>query len=625
MFDRFTPKNYVYPTPDAAMAAISRAVATIEFDPSGYILRANQAFQDVTGYSAGELVGQHHEMFLTPEAVTDPAYQAFWEQLRAGKAQHATFQRVRKNGDIFWIEATYCPVFDDHGEVMAVLKIASDVTAKTRSAIADAQKMAAIDATQATITFTPDGTIIDANAAFLDATGYMSDAVIGQHHRMFVDPALADSTDYAEFWADLAQGHSKSGEFKRLRKNGETLWLQATYTPIKNDQGTVLQVIKFATDITADKMAGLDRMGKIKAIDRAQAIIEFDLDATILDANDNFLAAMGYAKSDIVGRKHSLFMHPDDLQTEAYRNHWRRLRAGDFIVGEFKRVDSSGKDIWIQASYNSIVDSDGHVVKIVKFATDITDMVQKRSASTRIAQDMDVALSDIQTATETSRTLAEGAFASTTDAVGAVTSIASAMEEMGATSHEIASNADQSRQAAQHVASDTSKAARTTDQLTAAATAMNTITALIDDVARQIHLLALNATIEAARAGEAGRGFAVVASEVKTLAGEVSGATDKIKANISSMQDMSASVSASLADIDGATLDLLERVTAVSAAVEQQNASSSEISASMQTAAGSVHAVEAALRTIVDGVTRTEASAATGLDVYRTFHAQYQD
>ena len=237
----------------------------------------------------------------------------------------------------------------------------------------------ALDRVQAIVEFELDGTVITANDNFLELFGYGADEVVGKHHRIFCDPAYAESPEYQALWEKLAAGEFLSDEFKRVGKDGQTIWLRASYNPVIGEGGKPVKVIKFATDVTANKMRAAEYRGLISAINRAQAAIEFDLDGTILDANENFLEIFGYKKDEVVGRHHRIFCEPGYADSPDYKSFWQKLGQGEFNCGEFRRLRKDGTEVWLQATYNPIMDLDGKPVRVVKFATDITAEVQKRS------------------------------------------------------------------------------------------------------------------------------------------------------------------------------------------------------------------------------------------------------
>ena len=237
----------------------------------------------------------------------------------------------------------------------------------------------ALDRVQAIIEFDLVGKVVSANDNFLQIFGYEADDMLGQHHRMFCEPDYVKSDEYAEFWAKLAQGESHAAEFKRLGKDGQEIWLQASYNPVFDSDGKPLRVVKFATDITASKLQIAEFEGKVRAIERAQAVIEFQLDGTVITANENFLQVFGYTLDEITGKHHRMFCDPGYTESSDYKQFWQNLGQGEYVADEFRRLDKNGSEIWLQASYNPIFDIEGRPLKVVKFASDITLEVQRRS------------------------------------------------------------------------------------------------------------------------------------------------------------------------------------------------------------------------------------------------------
>jgi methyl-accepting chemotaxis protein len=237
----------------------------------------------------------------------------------------------------------------------------------------------ALDKVQAIIEFDLDGTVVSANENFLRIFDYEADDVLGKHHRMFCDADYVESDAYAEFWENLGRGEYHVAEFKRLGKGGKEIWLQASYNPVFDEKGKLLRVVKFATDVTTSKLKTAEYEGMIRAIERAQAVIEFELDGTVIRANDNFLRIFGYQLDEVVGKHHRMFCHPGYAESPEYTQFWQKLGRGEYDADEFMRISKDGAEIWLQASYNPIFDVDGKPLKVVKFAADITLEVQRRS------------------------------------------------------------------------------------------------------------------------------------------------------------------------------------------------------------------------------------------------------
>jgi methyl-accepting chemotaxis protein len=365
----------------AASAAIGTAIdnsyAYVEFKPDGTLIQANENFCRVLGYALDEIRGQHHRLFVEPADAAQPAYREFWASLNAGHTHVDVFKRVAKGGRQIWIQGTYAPVKDDTGRVVKVVKIATDITSTKLEAAEWSGQVNAIGKSQAVIEFDLQGRILNANDNFLAALGYSLAEIKGQHHGMFVDPVARASTEYRLFWDKLGRGEFDAGVYKRIGKGGKEIWIQASYNPIFDLEGKPFKVVKYATDITASRLQAADWSGQIAAISKAQAVIEFSLDGRVLTANDNFLAALGYSLPEIQGQHHSMFVDATDRAGNEYRQFWERLGRGEYDAGRYRRLAKGGREIWIQASYNPILDLNGKPFKVVKYATDVTAQVRE--------------------------------------------------------------------------------------------------------------------------------------------------------------------------------------------------------------------------------------------------------
>ncbi|MGX7744448.1 PAS domain-containing protein [Rhodopseudomonas parapalustris] len=546
---------------ETMLAALNRSQAVIEFDLDGNIVDANDNFLAAMGYSLAEIKGKHHRMFVDPADQDSAAYRDFWASLRAGTFQFGEFLRIGKGGRDVWLQASYNPILDKNGKPTGVVKFAADITAAKTRSLEQAGKLAAIDRAQAVIEFAMDGTILTANDNFLATMGYSLGEIRGKNHSMFVEPSERDSHDYREFWDRLNRGEYFPGEFKRIGKGGKEVWILASYNPILDHRGKPFKVVKYATDVTAQKLKNADFAGQIDAIHKSQAVIEFSIDGTVLDANDNFLHALGYTLAEIKGRHHSMFVAADEREGAAYREFWSALRRGDYQAAEYKRIGKGGREVWIQASYNPILDLNGRPFKVVKYATDTTRQVLTRLGNERVRAMME--------------------------------SVAAGAEELNASVREISEAMTKSRQTALNAVGEVDAADSQANQLNDAAQAMSGIVELINHITGQINLLALNATIESARAGEAGRGFAVVAAEVKNLATQAKQATDRIGAEIGNLTNISGDVVGALGKIKSAIQNVSEYVNSTAAAVEEQSTVTGEMSSSMQRAAAEAAAIAA--------------------------------
>jgi methyl-accepting chemotaxis protein len=536
----------------ATAAAISRSQAVIEFNLDGSVITANENFLKALGYSLSEIKGKHHSMFVEPATRDSAAYREFWAALNRGEYQAAEYKRIGKGGREIWIQGSYNPILHN-GKVAKVIKFATDITAAKLVSLEESGKTAAISRAQAVIELNLDGTIITANENFLNALGYSLGEIQGKHHSMFVEPAVRDSAAYREFWAKLNRGEYDAAEFKRIGKGGKEVWILASYNPILDEKGKPFKVVKFATNVTEQKLRTADLSGQIAAIGKSQAVIEFNMDGSILNANDNFLRTLGYSLTEIKGRRHSMFVESAERDSAAYREFWVALNRGEYQAAEYKRIGKGGKEVWIQASYNPILDMNGKPFKVVKYATDITQQVVARMKNEHVRGMMD--------------------------------SVASGAEELNASVREISEAMTKSKDTALDAVGRVEAADREAQRLSAAADSMSGIVELIGSITGQINLLALNATIESARAGEAGRGFAVVASEVKSLANQAKQATDRIGQEIASLNGISGDVVTALTEIKHAIQNVSQYVTSTAAAVEEQSTVTNEMSSSMQRAA----------------------------------------
>ncbi|HHQ4672036.1 PAS domain-containing methyl-accepting chemotaxis protein [Aeromonas veronii] len=369
----------------------------------------------------------------------------------------------------------------------------------------------AVHGSVATITFTPDGTVLAANDLFLNVVGFSAPEVIGQHHRLFCDKQYAQSSAYQQFWADLKQGRSRTGVFQRFTKRGEAIWLEATYFPVKL-RGVVTKVIKIAADITEHHLQLLGQQAVVKALDRSLAVIEFTPTGEVLTANGNFLHTMGYTLAQVQGKHHRIFC--DDQFYREHPHFWDELGRGQYKSGLFCRQNSHGSKVWLEATYNPILDENRKVVKVIKFASDITERINKSNAV------REAAMLAHDAARETLNCAERGA--------GLLSSVVDTSSL---------------------IASQLTHSISLINQLNEQSRSIEAIVSTISSIADQTNLLALNAAIEAARAGDQGRGFAVVADEVRQLAARTSLSTDEIAKVVQNNRELTAKVTSEMSDV----------------------------------------------------------------------------
>ncbi|KEZ78567.1 sensory box protein 9 [Salinisphaera hydrothermalis C41B8] len=410
------------------------------------------------------------------------------------------------------------------------------------------------ETTQAIVVFKPDGTVIDASPHFLTTVGYALGKVVGHHHRIFVPRAVVEQPAYQRLWARLASGEAESGIYQYVCSDGRDLWIQARYKPIRDRRGRVHKIIQHVVDVTDAERRQADLKGQIAAINRSQAVISFELDGTVLDANDNFLNAMGYRRDEIVGRHHRIFVEAEECESPDYRQFWHDLRLGHYKAALFRRRHKNGSPVWIQASYNPIFDNTGEPFKIVKYATDVT-----------------------------AQTLA-------------VTHLQSSLDELSDTVPAIASDAETARESSNDAAIRAREGGTIVEQLVKRIDAINTrardmaqIVSTLDSLAFQTNILALNASVEAARAGQHGRGFAVVAQDVRQLSTQSADAARDIAALIRG-------ITGSLGECSDGATQTHRAVTGIVEATHQVDTRIRQIAEASQTQAGKIASLDRTLR-----------------------------
>ncbi len=515
----------------------------------------------------------------------------------------------------------------------------------------------ALHASHAVIEFELDGTVISANDNFLATMGYTLEQIHGKHHRLFMCPSDAAHKDYEKFWETLRGGHFVSAMYRRIAKDGREVWLQASYNPILDAKGVPYKVVNIATDVTDQQLEKAANASQINAMRRAQAVIEFDPEGRILWANDNFTKAVGYTLEDIRGKHHRLFVKPEDHNSTEYLNLWAELVRGELVAGQYARIKKDGSTIWLQATYNPILDPSGKPVKFIKYASDITEQKSLQHNLTRMLDEatdvmraiargdltqtikgqydgglnqlacaindvvtqLDATISQLMTnaaslqsgsqslvqlnkdayeaandtAQQTERSSATATHISTT-----VDTVANALGEMVTSIREISENSADAVSVAEKAVGLSEQAKSNVTQLAESSSAIGAVIKVINSIADQTNLLALNATIEAARAGDAGKGFAVVANEVKELAKETARATEEVSEKIAKIQGDSQSAARIINDISQTIETISTTQSSIATTVEEQRAVSADISRSInETATGTSNIAEGVANT----------------------------
>ena len=499
-------------------------------------------------------------------------------------------------------------------------------------------KFEALNGSAAIIEFLPDGTVLHANDKFLSLMGYGLQDVRGQHHRLFVEPAERQTREYADFWARLGRGEYADGQFCRVARDGSALWLEATYSPVFDANGKLYKVVKYARDISAQRLRDAENDAQMSAIDKAQAVIEFDLSGNILRANANFLRATGYGLEEIAGRHHRMFVDPVERESETYRQFWEKLGRGEYDAGQYRRFAKGGREVWLEATYNPIFDEKGRPTKVIKYATDIT---AQRQAAVQMERAVEATRTVVAQATEgglAARIPLDGLTGSVAELCAGINSVLDTMasvigvvkestdvintasREIAAGNADLSGRTEEQASSLEHTASNmeelngavrqTAANARMASELAVGASGVASrggeavaevvvtmrsihessrkivdIISVIDGIAFQTNILALNAAVEAARAGEQGRGFAVVASEVRSLAQRSAAAAKEIKVLISDSAEkvdagsrLVANAGDTMEEIVTAVRSVTELMTEIAAASAEQSDGIQQIS-----------------------------------------------
>ncbi|MCX6106779.1 MAG: PAS domain-containing methyl-accepting chemotaxis protein [Proteobacteria bacterium] len=604
----------------AYVAAIKRSQAVIEFTMDGVVLDANENFLKTLGYDITDIRGHYHSMFCDPLFVESEEYKQFWAKLRRGEYDAGEYRRIGKGGRDVYIVASYNPVMDQNGKPYKVIEFATNVTESRAElqARTDIMNMTSI-VSEANLR----GDILSINEKFLEVSKYSKEELIGKPHNTTRHPDMPKEV-FKEMWATIGRGNMFRGIIKNRAKDGTPYYVDAVIAPILNERGRPKKYLGVRYDITATEIERQNMKGVIKAIDSSYAYIEFDTSGSVLSFNKNFQDVMGYAQEEFVGRHHRYLCDSVYVNSTEYSQFWPELKAGKTKSGVFKRVTKAGKEVWLQAVYAPVSDEVGRVVKVIKIATDVTEQQNMIGAINETASTLSSASAELTaTATEMSRIASrtsqesQSAAVASEEVAAGVQTVATSMEEMVASIKEIGRSTTESAQMAKVTTAKVQESNAIITKLGASSQEIGDVIKVISSIAQQTNLLALNATIEAARAGEAGKGFAVVANEVKELAKQTAKATDDITHKIGAIQTDTKSAVEAISGISQAVERLNGLSGVVAAAIEEQTATTNEISRVVIESKKGVESIASTVKTVSMAANESTASSTQTLSASR--------
>lgn len=572
------------------LAALDRSQAMIEFELDGTIITANDNFTATFGYDLDDIVGKHHRMFCDEDFANSSAYKDMWKKVGAGEFVSGEFRRIARDGSEVWINASYNPIIDAQGRPFKVVKFATDITDQIKlREVARTLSLVANETDNSVIICDKRGQIEYVNPGFTRLTGYTLEEAMGNTPGSLLQGPLTDQASIEQIRKKLAAKKPFLAEILNYSKDGQAYWINLAINPVFDKNGDLDRFVSIQTNITETKEEQLDFNGKLTAISRASAIIEFQPDGTIISANENFCAVTGYALSEFEGKHHRTFCDPEYVESAEYARFWETLRSGQFQEGKFKRVRKNGEELWLRASYSPIFDGENKVTKVVTFATDISLEVELQKDVTRISSDFADKANIIS---EQADKVAGGA-----QTLGCTTEeISASIEELSASIDSIAQNGRTTDEIAQRTKDEADIGARAIDRsieamelINASSEEINEIVKVISEIAGQTNMLAFNAAIEAARAGEHGLGFSVVADEVRKLAERSSQATKEVTKLINETvkrvaqgSEVSREASAAFTKILGGITETTSSISQISVAANEQQTAARDVAEAIQ-------------------------------------------
>lgn len=381
--------------------AVNGAFGFVEFDVEGHILQANNLFLQMTGYRADEVIGRHHRLMVSPEYAASEEYKTFWAELRRGHAIKGEFQRLTRDGRELWLSGSYAPVTGDNGAVIKVIKIAYDITAKKQQEQENYRLSLIANHTDTSVIITnPEGYIEYVNPGFTKTTGYTLTEVKGRKPGSFLQGPDTDKRTVQRIREKLKAKEAFYEEILNYDKDGNSYWISLSVNPVFDHQGKLIHYISVQSNISATKKSALDYTSQLNAIQKSMAVMTMDMDGYVTEVNEKFLDLFGYQQSEVIQKHHAMLCTSAYAQSSEYRDFWHALRIGNFASGLYERLRKDGKSVWLQASYNPILDLNGRPYKVVKFAIDVTSEIELRARQREAEEELRQNLEELSSAQE---------------------------------------------------------------------------------------------------------------------------------------------------------------------------------------------------------------------------------
>lgn len=604
----------------AVLEALYQAQPVVEYRMDGTILMANAIFSKFTGYESSELRGRTYSVFCDSNYAHGPEGQKLWEKLTRGESDSREFKIFGKNGKELWTLATFAPVLGGDGSPCKVVQTFGDIS-EVKSELNVRSEI--MNLTSIVSEGNLRGDILSLNDKFVEVSKYSREELIGKPHNTTRHPDMPKDV-FKQMWATISSGKIFRGVVKNRAKDGTPYYVDAVIAPILGENGKPKKYLGVRYDITETEIERQNMRGVLRAIDASFAYTEFDTNGVFTNCNRIFQTFMECGEHDIKGKHHRMFCDPAFSSSMDYVNFWADLKAGRPQSGVYRQVSRSGKELWLQAVYSPVTDETGRVYKIVGIATDVTEQQKmiasiEETANTLAGASAELTATATEMADTASRTSKESLSASSaSDQVSAgVQTVAANVEEMVASIKEIGLSTNESAQMAKMTLAKAQESNSIITKLGVSSMEIGNVVKVINSIAQQTNLLALNATIEAARAGEAGKGFAVVANEVKELAKQTSKATDDIASKIGAIQQDTKGAIDAITGISSSVDKLSGLSSVVATAVEEQTATTNEISRVVAESRKGVESISETIKVVSMAANASSASSSQMLGASR--------